>query len=73
MQFKHRWFTLALFLIQLIKKVICVEPITLTLGAAAAGGSALACRNISQIFYSSFVSFVKDFEKIDMFNILWFL
>ena len=47
MQFKHRWFTLALFLIQLIKKVICVEPITLTLGAAAAGGSALACRNIS--------------------------
>ena len=49
MQFKHWWFTLALFFIQLIKRFLCVEPITITLGAAAAGGSALACKNI---FYS---------------------
>ena len=61
MQFKWWWFTLALFLIQLIKKVICVEPITLTLGAAVAGGSALACRNILwifMIFYGFFMGFL---------------
>lgn len=46
MQFKHWWFTLVLFLIQLIKTFFCVEPVTVTLGAVAAGGSALACKNI---------------------------
>ena len=46
MQFKHWWFTLVLFLIQLIKKFLFVEPVTVTLGAVAAGGSALACKNI---------------------------
>ena len=57
MQCKHWWFTLALFFIQLIKRFLCVEPITTTLGTAVAGGSALACKNIFWIFYSSFVCF----------------
>ena len=46
MQFKRWWFTFLLFLIQLMKKFLCVEPITLTFGAAVAGGSALACKNV---------------------------
>ena len=61
MQFRHWWFTVALFLIQLIKHFICVEPITITLGAAAAGGSMLACKNIFWIFYSSFIRCVDRF------------
>ena len=55
MQIKRWWFTLALFLIQLIKGFVCVEPVTITLGAAAAGGGFLACKNIFWIFHSSFV------------------
>ena len=55
MQIKHWWFTLALLFIQLIKRFVCVEPVTITLGAAVAGGSVLACKNIFWIFHSSFV------------------
>lgn len=72
MQIKHWWFTLALFFIQLIKRFVCVEPITITLGAAVAGGSALACKNIFWSFIVLLFVVLIGFEEIDMFYILAF-
>ena len=55
MQLNHWLLTLAL-LVQLIRNFLCVEPISITIGAAAVGASAL-CKTIFR-FSIVFVLFV---------------
>ena len=57
MQLNRRLLPLALFFIQFIRKFLCVEPISITIGAAIAGASMFTCRNIFR-FSVVFVLFV---------------
>ena len=63
MQFKCWWLTLALLLIQFLKKFLCIEPITITIGAVAAGASTLACKNLFFFFCSVCVSCAHRFSN----------
>ena len=45
MQLKCWWLIIALLLIQLIRNFLCVEPITVTVGAAA-GVTTLTCKDV---------------------------